>query len=64
MSQNFGAVKHGFPTRPPTRYISKVVITPFIGVITLVNHLFSAMYRGPITPLITIGSGPAFYQKH
>ena len=27
-------------------------------VITPVTHSFSAIYRGPITPLITIGSGP------
>ena len=29
------------------------------GEITRVTHLFSAIYRGPITPFTTIGSGPA-----
>ena len=29
----------------------------FIGVITPVTHLFSAVYRGPITPFVT-SSGP------
>ncbi len=29
------------------------VITPLIGLITPVSHLFSAIYRGPITPYIT-----------
>ena len=32
------------------------VITPLIGVITPVTHLFSAIYRGPITPFITRGT--------
>ena len=37
------------------------VITPISRVITPVTHLFSAIYRAEITPLITIGSGPTLY---
>ena len=28
------------------------------GVITSATHLFSALYRGPVAPFQTIGSGP------
>ena len=33
----------------PLPVISSRVITPLIGVITLVAHLFSAIYRGPMS---------------
>ena len=29
------------------------VRTPFIGVVTPITHLFSAIWRGPITPFIS-----------
>ena len=39
--------------------VINAVTTPISRVITPVTHLFSAIYRGPITSFITIGSGPA-----
>ncbi len=43
---------------PKTRY-KKGPTTPIIRVVTPLPHLYSAVYRGPITPFIT-NSGPPF----
>ena len=41
--------------------VTSGVITSISRVITPVTQLFSAICRGPITPFITIGSGPTLH---
>ena len=39
------------------------VITPISTVITPVTHLFSAIYRGPISPHLQLDPGPILYDE-
>ena len=47
--------REGWEGQPAIWWVKAIVITPLVGVITAVTHLFSAIYRRPLFTLIYTG---------